>query len=469
MNNTSEDCTPYFLTADHCLTGGLDAVTHPDAAGLVFYWNYERPKCNNTCTVPTETTAGGTLVANYSPSDFALIELAENPADNFDVYFNGYNATNTAGSEGVGIHHPSGDAKKIATHSMSPITGSWGGTTIDHWTLNWDATSNGHSVIEGGSTGSPLYDSNSRVIGQLHGGSSINCSDPANDPGIYGKVSYSWFNIGATIPKQRLHDWLNPISGGSNTELDAKSASPIVKFTSTSSSIDEEAGATPNDFLPFQTINVTVIVSRAPSAGATVSISASGSASSGSTGEYEITGPTTFTLNNGNLFQDISINIYNDGYNEGVEDIILDLTLNANGRDAVLSNFGSTHTLSIVSADPDPSVGTLPVFDAEDFESGIGNYSTTKPEGGDTWLTSDNTIATSSAWTVPNNRTGQLIFANDDACNCAMSEVDLVSQVFDLSGATNAVLNFDLYYEGNTYQSIPESAEVFIRTDGVSF
>lgn len=469
MNNTNEDCTPYFLTADHCLTGGLDAVTNPDAAGWVFYWNFERPGCANSGTIPNETTAGGTLVANDSPSDFALFELAENPSDDYDVFFNGYNATNTTGSGGTGIHHPSGDVKMIATHSITPATTGWGGGGTDHWTVNWDATTNGHSVTEGGSSGSPLYDSNARVIGQLHGGSSINCSDPANDPGVYGKISYSWFNNGATIPERRLHDWLDPVGGGSNTELDPKGAAPLVKFTSISSNVDEEAGTSPNACLPFQTIIVTVDISQIPSADATVSVAVSGSATSGSTADFEVNGPTNFVLNAGNMSQDISINIYNDGYLESVEDIILDLTLNANGGDAILSGSGNSHTVSIVSNDPDPTIGPLNVLDSEDFEAGIGNYTTTNAEGGDTWFVGDNTAATSASWAVPDNGTGQMIYANDDECNCLMSDVQLLSEVFDLSSASNAMLNFDLYYEGNTYQSIPESAEVLVSTDGTNF
>lgn len=219
MNNTSNDGTPYFLTADHC-NAGLDAVTNPDASTWVFYWNYEYAGCANTGSVPTQTTSGGTMVANDDASDFALLLLAENPATNFGVIYNGFNATNTVGVGGVGIHHPSGDAKKIATHTIAPgtLNGIGGGLSGDYWNISWSATSNGHSVTEGGSSGSPLYDANSRVCGQLFGGSAINCSDPANDPGWYGKLSYSWFNNGATIAQRRLHDWLNPGGSGAVTE-----------------------------------------------------------------------------------------------------------------------------------------------------------------------------------------------------------------------------------------------------------
>jgi lysyl endopeptidase len=36
VNNTDNDCTPYFLTADHCIDGTYDAITAPNA-NIVFY------------------------------------------------------------------------------------------------------------------------------------------------------------------------------------------------------------------------------------------------------------------------------------------------------------------------------------------------------------------------------------------------------------------------------------------------
>lgn len=224
VNNTSEDCTPYFLTAHHCIDDfGLDALGDTDASTWCFYWNYEYPGCANTGDVPEEITVGATLRANDIPSDFALFELIESPVGTFDVYFNGWDATGAAGDGGVGIHHPRGDAKKIATHDLVPVDDNWFGTAPagSHWeVMPWSATANGQSVTENGSSGSPLFNNDSRIIGQLHGGSSLNCDDPDNDPGIYGKISYSWDNNGAAQAGRRLRDWLDPVGLGTNTVLD---------------------------------------------------------------------------------------------------------------------------------------------------------------------------------------------------------------------------------------------------------
>ncbi|MDD2688516.1 MAG: T9SS type A sorting domain-containing protein, partial [Bacteroidales bacterium] len=76
--------------------------------------------------------------------------------------------------------------------------------------ITWIATPNGHGVTEGGSSGSPLFNSDRRIIGQLYGPgycSNFNCSDPANDISNYGKIFASWNGNSAN---QRLRDWLNP-------------------------------------------------------------------------------------------------------------------------------------------------------------------------------------------------------------------------------------------------------------------
>gem|GEM_PF-1736303 len=218
INNTAEDGDLLFLTADHCLTGGLDAVSNPNATNWSFAWEYESPGCGNTNPGALQTTAGATLISNASETDMALFRLTEDPRTaGYDVYFNGWDRNTSPGANGVGIHHPSGDIKKIATHSQTPVNAGWSGAPANsHWRVNWDATANGHSVTEGGSSGSPLFNANSHIIGQLHGGSSINCGNPAADPGIYGKLTLSWNGYQA-IPERRLSDHLDPLGTAPNT------------------------------------------------------------------------------------------------------------------------------------------------------------------------------------------------------------------------------------------------------------
>lgn len=233
----------YFLTADHCLGGWAnptvkDAVSNPDCPEWSFVWSYESANCTNPATEPstTQTTAGATLVANWSNTDFALFKLTESPymlPTPYSAYFNGWSRSTTITSTGVGIHHPSGDIKKIATFTTTPASSQSattvpGGINSNYWQVAWAATTNGHSVTEGGSSGSPLFNSSGNITGQLFGGSSINCTDPANDPGVYGKFSISW-GAGSSA-QRRLKEWLDPTNVSPAT-LNGSNAPCSASFT----------------------------------------------------------------------------------------------------------------------------------------------------------------------------------------------------------------------------------------------
>lgn len=223
VRSNVDDGQLYFLTADHCLGGWgnptvKDAISNPDCAEWSFVWNYESAGCTNPATEPstTITTAGATVVANWNNTDFALLRLTESPLMlpvPYNAFFNGWTRSTTIASSGVGIHHPSGDTKKIATFTSTPANFQSamslpGGTNSNYWQVAWAATTNGHSVTEGGSSGSPLFNNAGLITGQLLGGSSINCADPANDPGVYGKFLVSW-GAGSSA-QRRLKDWLDP-------------------------------------------------------------------------------------------------------------------------------------------------------------------------------------------------------------------------------------------------------------------
>ncbi len=220
INNADLDGDPLFLTADHCIYPS-DAISSSDLSTWSFWWNYESAGCSDGTDFTAESTSGATIIANNTETDFALLELDEDPLDDeIDVYYNGWNREATQPANGVGIHHPSGDLKKISTHNITPGTSDclnvWHhGSYLPNdafWKINWMETTNGWSVTEGGSSGSPLYTSDHRVIGQLLGAAECdnpNCSDPENDIANYGRIFSSW-NRHATESRRRLRDWLEP-------------------------------------------------------------------------------------------------------------------------------------------------------------------------------------------------------------------------------------------------------------------
>ena len=213
VNNTAQDCRPLLLTANHCL-GTADAISSPSVNTWTFMWRYESPNCTPNTDGPTNmTTSGGTVLANPgSPgsifsSDFALIELAENPKTaGYDVYFAGFDATTTAPSSATGIHHPSGDVKKISMENAALTGTSYSSTggTATHWRVaDWDS-----GTTEPGSSGSPIFsDATKRAMGFLSGGGAA-CGNDLSD--WYGSLGYSWNNNGASDSRRRLRDHLDP-------------------------------------------------------------------------------------------------------------------------------------------------------------------------------------------------------------------------------------------------------------------
>lgn len=232
INTTCNDDRPLLLTANHCLGPYEDAISNPNLNHWSFYWHYERPNCPDTGVAPPIlSTSGATIVANNMISDFALLRLTEDPKDKNGVtpYYLGWDRSGSPGTGGVGIHHPSGDVKKIATYTITPPNSNCMATPYSNsnfWKINWIATPNGHSVTEGGSSGSPLINSSRKVIGQLYGSGpnclNPNCSNPAQDIGNYGKFSVSWTGGGATDNRRRLDHWLNPSGGTAPTTLNGK-------------------------------------------------------------------------------------------------------------------------------------------------------------------------------------------------------------------------------------------------------
>lgn len=222
VNNVKNDKTPYFLTANHC---GENASTS-DFNQWVFYFNYESSSCTQPSTEPSSNRiTGSTLIASSSgsfssTSDFKLLQLNEEIPDNYNVIYNGWDAENEAPSEAFGIHHPSGDIKKISfvsSANSSNYNSTSNNTSGMYWRVTWGNTDLGHGVTEGGSSGSPLFNSNGLIVGTLTGGSS-SC-DAQSYPDFYGKVSSHWESNGTSSSNQ-LKSWLDP-DGSGTTQLTA--------------------------------------------------------------------------------------------------------------------------------------------------------------------------------------------------------------------------------------------------------
>lgn len=212
VNNTAQDCTPLFMTADHC---GMSAGNAPS---LVTYWNFE----NTTCRQPNSAESGGNgdgplddfntgsiMRATWTPSDFTIVELDDPVNPSAEAYRAGWNAEETIATSAIAVHHPSNDEKRISFEDDPVYRGEWPGDANipdgNHIIVpDWDI-----GTTEPGSSGSPLFDQDKRIIGQLHGGGAA-CGNDEYD-------SYGWFNAsweGGGAPNNRLKDWIDPNNTG---------------------------------------------------------------------------------------------------------------------------------------------------------------------------------------------------------------------------------------------------------------
>jgi hypothetical protein len=182
----------WFLTANHCIS------TQAAVNSLTVYWKFQRPSCGGSIpdlgTRPQST--GGTLIATASQTDFTLIRLASDP--NFSTHaagpptFAAWTTTvPTNGSSVRGIHHPNFEYKRYSEGNTTLAGQICGGLPTSFfyygdWTLG---------MTEGGSSGSPLFNTSWQVIGQLFGAclsAPPGCDNPAQWNWVYGRFNQTY-------------------------------------------------------------------------------------------------------------------------------------------------------------------------------------------------------------------------------------------------------------------------------------
>ncbi len=204
MNDTRSSGTPYFLSANHCLS------TQQAASSLETYWFYRSASCRST-TVHSgmqRLRGGANLLYTNAVTDTAFMRLNGQVPNG--VTFAGWDATTPTGSGAIkGLHHPRGDLQKVSVGSVVGFANCQ--DSADGSVRCEEATAqNGTRLIalwssgttEQGSSGSPLFSTSKGspyVVGQLHSGGGV-CE--ATRVGLYGRFDLA-FHDG-------LKTWLAP-------------------------------------------------------------------------------------------------------------------------------------------------------------------------------------------------------------------------------------------------------------------
>ncbi len=206
INNLKNDGKPYFLTANHCLP------TSFEASSALYYFNYESPQCYpNQDGSKDQTVSGSSILGTYNRLDFCLVELSSPPPDDYNVFYSGWDARPDPPASCITIHHPAGDVKKISTFDDIPETGNFiyrfDFDDDTHWYIdNWTK-----GITQGGSSGSPLYNQDKRIVGDLTGGTAEGQNCTSADA-FYAKFSDSYANY--SNQNYQLKHWLDPDNTG---------------------------------------------------------------------------------------------------------------------------------------------------------------------------------------------------------------------------------------------------------------
>ncbi|MCB0763384.1 MAG: hypothetical protein KDB84_01670, partial [Flavobacteriales bacterium] len=196
VNTVHAPGRPMVHIANHCYV--------PTESQYVFYFNYEAPACVGDTGQTLQTLTGATYVANLFDDDFALLRMTTPPQNaGYDVYYAGWDRSGATPQSAAVIHHPAYDVKKF-TFDQNAST-SYVADGLQLWRCFWD-----QGIVEGVSSGAPMFDQNKRMVGHMNEGSQ-NCSNSATVYTGCAKFSASWDGV---TPQTRLRDWLDSANTG---------------------------------------------------------------------------------------------------------------------------------------------------------------------------------------------------------------------------------------------------------------
>ena len=212
LNRTINDAAPLAMTANHCIDNEAAANT------VTFRWFFDTP------AAPVVQTLGARLLNNHVNNDCTLLALDQRPPGG--AAFLTYDIGPWPRDLSItGIHHPAGTFKRISF-------GTFTGGGFDFFSICGSRVINNFGVTytsgttEGGSSGSPLFDSNRRVRGPLSGSFDNGCA-PINDK--YGRLDGAFPNFQAYLTTIASPVWLDALYPGFEDGTSAQPFRTIIK------------------------------------------------------------------------------------------------------------------------------------------------------------------------------------------------------------------------------------------------
>ncbi len=219
INNTAHNGKPYLLTARHCIDENSNLET------MIFYYGYEKQTCESYAILADDfTTTGANLLATGKNEvkrneqvDFTLLELIEEPQEEYRPYYAGWDRSANTPYNITLIHHPAGDVKKISksddvikTRVKPERHAGWPDVDGSYLEIDWKF---GLGYAQGGSSGSPVFNEDHLIVANLTGGEISTCENKLKDCAT--SFDYCWDYLPST--NTSLKKWLDPINTGQMT------------------------------------------------------------------------------------------------------------------------------------------------------------------------------------------------------------------------------------------------------------